>query len=367
MNIMKDQLKEYFKENEENLYYSNVKVLNGLVLYSMVGLILFTIGGILTFDANKAFWLTVSYGLYFIALAIIYFISKHMMNKEIENIVSTKALIYASMFLIQTFIIATSIFITGVTVRPLFFLLINVLTPTIFILKKREILVAIFLPAIVFVILSYFFRNASFKDDVYIAATSIIIGVPFNILFYHIKLEGAYVRSLYYMQANTDALTNIPNRRAFNAKVKASLNNRFEKSLLLVIIDLDKMKDINDNFGHHMGDLAIKGFAKLLSEFAVENQLFPARIGGDEFVIIGLHYHERQVEEVLKRISKLPGDLIIGEEIKVTVSVGGYFTRNIKNRDFDEIFDEADKALYTVKTGSRNGYKLVIDEKSNKN
>lgn len=364
MKIMKEQLNEYFNENKESLYYSNIKVLNGLVLYSMLGLILFSIGAFVTFDSNKSFWLNVAYGMYFTALIIIYFVSKFMMKYEVKKLAATKTLVYTSIVLINIFIIVISVFITGDTVRPLYFLLINVLTPTIFILKKKEIFISIILPAVIFVTLSYFYRPVSFIDDIYISASSIVIGIPFNLLLRNVKLEGAYIRGLYQKQANTDALTNIPNRRAFNAQVKASLNTKVDKSLLLVIIDLDKMKDINDNYGHQYGDLAIKGFAEKLEVFALENQLFTARIGGDEFVVIGLHYHERQVEEVLSRITKLPDDILINDDLKITVSVGGYFTKSIKDRDFDDIFNEADKVLYSVKNGNRNGYKLVIEGKN---
>lgn len=189
MKIVKEQLTEYFNDNKEDLYYSNVKALNGLVLYSIVGLILFSIGAILTFDSTKTFWLNVSYSIYLIALIVIYFISKHMLKNNIKRLVTTKALIYTSIILINIFIITTSIFITGVAVRPIFFLLINVLTPTIFVLNKREIFVTIIAPAIVFVFLSYFYRYVSFKDDIYIASASIVIGILFNLLFYNIKLE----------------------------------------------------------------------------------------------------------------------------------------------------------------------------------
>lgn len=361
MKITRKQTNDYFNENKESLYFSNIKKINSVSIYSIIGLILFSFIAFFTFELEKWTKLNIAYGIHFLGLIILILTTRYVMNKEIKNLAVTKACTYGAIIIIQIFIISISIFITSETIRPIFFLLINVLIPSMIFLTKKEMILAIIFPAIIFTILSYFFRNASFNDDLYIAISSIIFGIPFNLVFFKIKIEDAYVRTLYHKQANTDVLTSLPNKRAFDTKIAELLKEQVANSMLLAVLDLDKVKMINDTYGHIYGDKAIKGFAKILEICAVENDLFAYRIGGDEFAIIGIDYNINKAEEILNTVVTRVSRILIEDKIKVSVSIGGYFTTNITKYQYDEIFKIADEALYQVKENSRNNYSIISD------
>lgn len=99
-----------------------------------------------------------------------------------------------------------------------------------------------------------------------------------------------------------DALTQVLNRRAFDADLKGALNQAPE-GLCLILIDIDHFKIFNDNYGHQLGDQVLKSVAKRLGESCKEGtKLY--RYGGEEFVVIAANSElrkARQLAEAMRR------------------------------------------------------------------
>jgi diguanylate cyclase (GGDEF)-like protein len=159
--------------------------------------------------------------------------------------------------------------------------------------------------------------------------------------------------------SNKDHLTGLYNRRFFaeESTRAISLSNRNNTSLSVVMMDIDKFKNINDTYGHNCGDLVIVAVANLLKK-TVRMSDIPARFGGEEFVLL-LHETTPQnafniAENLRKEIEKieLPYDDSI---VTFTVSFGVAQCDSEKDsNNIEHTIARADKALYEAKNSGRN-------------
>jgi diguanylate cyclase (GGDEF)-like protein len=162
------------------------------------------------------------------------------------------------------------------------------------------------------------------------------------------------------IKSETDALTNLPNRNKLNDYSDAAFERAYksETNLAVEILDIDCFKQYNDTYGHQAGDLCLIKIAQLLQKLVQEN-IFCARYGGDEFIII---YENMTDEEILSIARKLQQDIIdLNIENKnstaypvVTITQG---IRNSIPRKSNKIWDYlyvADMRLYQMKRASKN-------------
>jgi diguanylate cyclase len=158
--------------------------------------------------------------------------------------------------------------------------------------------------------------------------------------------------------ANTDALTGLPNRRAFLEGFAQELERvrRFGGELpTLAIMDLDHFKSVNDRYGHDVGDLVLQLFAQVLRE-SVRTVDLPARWGGEEFVVLLPRTGTNAAVTVLDRVRT---DICHrrlnppAEELMVTVSVGLAAVSD-SDRQAEDCIKIADRALYKAKQTGRN-------------
>jgi len=151
-----------------------------------------------------------------------------------------------------------------------------------------------------------------------------------------------------------DSLTGLPNRTQLLRKIDESVQKFKESNLCfaLCFIDLDKFKPINDNYGHHAGDMLLKHVAKLLLDVVRKNDTV-ARIGGDEFVILFDNIKERKeiekkIAKIKKVITKMPLKYTKNDIISFDLSLGvSYYPQD--TTDIGELFKIADKAMYKNK------------------
>lgn len=159
-------------------------------------------------------------------------------------------------------------------------------------------------------------------------------------------------------QAETDPLTGLANRHVFEARyrdvVSDSLNYGFASAL--VLIDLDRFKELNDTFGHEAGDASLREIAMRLRR-AFRDAGLVARLGGDEFALI-LHAPTApaRVAQVLqKTVAMLCRPFFWnGLRLEVGASIGVAMVSRPHRRQITELFAEADLALYAAKAAGRN-------------
>jgi diguanylate cyclase (GGDEF)-like protein len=157
--------------------------------------------------------------------------------------------------------------------------------------------------------------------------------------------------------ANTDALTELANRRHTFVYAKTMLaqakKNKYNFSI--IIFDIDHFKKINDTYGHAAGDIALKDIAVIANQY-VRNHDILGRIGGEEFLVILPHTCSQQAYEIAERIRKAieHRDITLNDQI-VNISASFGISQLTQNEiSFNEIFHEADVALYESKHNGRN-------------
>ena len=166
--------------------------------------------------------------------------------------------------------------------------------------------------------------------------------------------------------ATTDALTELPNRRQFLARLAeefAKVQRFGNQHCSVLVLDLDYFKRINDTCGHAMGDAVLQHFAKLMRK-AFRNIDIAARVGGEEFAVIlpgsDLAAARTSAERLREIVAKTP--LVQdGKTISVTVSIGAAIMVP-SDTEADQTLIRADEALYRAKENGRNRVEMAADQ-----
>ncbi|OPG97196.1 GGDEF domain-containing protein [Chryseobacterium mucoviscidosis] len=161
-------------------------------------------------------------------------------------------------------------------------------------------------------------------------------------------------------KASTDHLTNLSNRRQFEKSLELELERAREnkQKLSLLVIDIDRFKKVNDAFGHTSGDAVLKQLGQLLIKHARSADIV-SRNGGEEFAILlldcGHHQAMAIAESIRQAVEKYLFALPDGNTIRLTISIGvAVFPDHCDDRDDNDFFEQADRALYEAKNTGRN-------------
>lgn len=165
--------------------------------------------------------------------------------------------------------------------------------------------------------------------------------------------------------SNTDPLTNLPNRRLFNALLQHGISKvlRAKKHLAVIFLDLDQFKQINDTLGHNIGDILLQEVAQRLRKTLRESDTL-ARIGGDEFNILieGFERHSDLEPILTKIIDSFHLPFHCSEhEIRISSSIGvSVFPED--GESISDLIKNADLAMYRSKDTGRNRYSFFTKE-----
>ena len=191
----------------------------------------------------------------------------------------------------------------------------------------------------------------------------------------HLPMKGAfelqYLASVYNrmydeVQAHSDLLAyEAIHDRLTGAYNRAGFEEQFHKldrnTIGLILIDVDEFKEINDTYGHSVGDIILKRVVRLIqSQFRAED--YVCRIGGDEFAIIMLFADSSMRPQVEEKINAINRQLANpeGSLPRTSLSVGVAF--GDRRNPTEDMFKDADAALYEVKRAGRNGCRFYGEE-----
>ena len=162
-----------------------------------------------------------------------------------------------------------------------------------------------------------------------------------------------------------DLLTRLPNRAMLHDRLDLAIKQaeRTGETLIVMFLDLDRFKLINDSFGHVVGDqLLVEVADRLKAEIRMGDTL--ARLGGDEFLLLLPQPTSRkQAESVAQKlIASLQQPFILkGKEVYINVSIGLSIFPN-DSKDINKLIKNADLAMYEVKSSGKNGYTFYNDQ-----
>ena len=193
----------------------------------------------------------------------------------------------------------------------------------------------LFFFALIFSYYVFLFENKSFKQ----------------------AMELKRLNTLLEKQAHTDLLTSLPNRRSALESMNRilALSKRYKEEFSLCYLDLDYFKELNDLYGHELGDKALKHFSKIILKNLRKSDIF-SRWGGDEFLLALPKTDENTAKEIVENLRKKIQALPLtfnDQEFVLSTSIGVSSLKN-DNESLDFIIAKADKALYKAKEKSRN-------------
>ena len=173
---------------------------------------------------------------------------------------------------------------------------------------------------------------------------------------YSRDIEWAKDEARLQFLASYDALTEMPNRRFLVSMLESRLEDSGGKlTLAMLFLDLDEFKQVNDVYGHKMGDVLLQEVARRIKKTLRKDDM-AGRLGGDEFVVMLADYDStdqiQQVIDKLRQEIEAPFN-VEGRTLRIKVSIGAAFYP----KDTDDLLDLlhlADKAMYTNKAGRRN-------------
>ncbi len=157
--------------------------------------------------------------------------------------------------------------------------------------------------------------------------------------------------------ASTDALTQLPNRRTINERAASAFSEakRTQRPLSIAVIDVDHFKNINDQYGHEIGDVVLRGVADALAANCRGFGMV-GRQGGEEFVALFDDAGADEAQAIAERLRAAIADSTVSgapRPLKVTVSVGVASSNN-NDASFNDLLRRADRALYEAKAAGRN-------------
>lgn len=169
-------------------------------------------------------------------------------------------------------------------------------------------------------------------------------------------VEQSQQLASYMNEARTDALTGLANRRAFDDELLRRMAEwqRLDTPFLMLLLDVDHFKRINDTYGHPAGDAALKQLTAVLRATLRQTDI-AFRFGGEEFIVLipgQGQKHATEAAERLRTIVRNTEFMANGVRLPVTISIGS--VQPLRNDHASQLFKRADEALYAAKHDGRN-------------
>jgi diguanylate cyclase (GGDEF)-like protein len=194
---------------------------------------------------------------------------------------------------------------------------------------------------------------------IYIPATILLSKSLYNSQLASIEAHDALELNMHELHklSTIDSLTNIYNRRYFfeMAQSLISISLREEKTVSLLMFDIDLFKRINDIYGHHAGDFILISFTEEVKKIMRQSDIF-ARVGGEEFTVLLPNTSLNGAKVIAEKIRKsIEEKVFIYNEtpLNITVSIGTA-SSNKENISIEELYQKADEQLYRAKKDGRN-------------
>ena len=160
----------------------------------------------------------------------------------------------------------------------------------------------------------------------------------------------------YKKEASTDDLTGLLRRDPFINEVKYHLDNHI--NLALLIVDIDDFKNVNDSYGHNIGDEVLVKVSLTLQSMVSDKGII-CRLGGDEFAVALIDVNDIEMvkdmaERILASIKSI--QIEIDPNFSVSVSIGIHYINNYKDVSFESLYSLTDDALYKAKESGKDRY-----------
>lgn len=343
--------KEEYKAIKKDAYISNYKVWK--ILHFLMAITfgaLFIVSLFNTIMAvNRWFYLG---AFVYSLLAIIAF----LLLKQ-DSLVA-QLMIYLSMSLL--FLFAALISLNKVDQNATTFIVLLVLAPMFMIDKPYFMTIELCTATTIFLIWMHGEKPYNiWQIDVANAVSFTFVGCFLNVISNSLRIKEFVLTRKMSIQKDTDEMTGLMNKGSLTRNINEYLMDATKNQGLLMVLDIDRFKSINDVYGHDIGDSVITQLGHLLLNKFTGNEIV-GRFGGDEFIVFIKDNNDVDIaiqiaEDIVSHVSdnvKLPNK---HETLSVSIGIAIY---NGQEKNYSELFKKADKALYQAKADLENRYRV---------
>lgn len=195
---------------------------------------------------------------------------------------------------------------------------------------------------------------------VYFWNTLIHAGIFFTVTYLVSELQKSHIKE--QRAARTDFLTGAMNRRYFYEVLQMEIDriHRYKHPFTVVYLDLDNFKQMNDKYGHEMGDEVLRTIASQLRSLLRRTDVI-ARLGGDEFAVLLPFTAQPGAEAAIRRVHAQLKEVVRKKNWPITISMGAV-SYNAAPSSLEHLIDLADQVMYEVKKSTKNDAKFMIWE-----
>ena len=188
-----------------------------------------------------------------------------------------------------------------------------------------------------------------------------IVGIILNIIANSIRIKEFVLTRKINVQKDTDELTGLKNKGALTREINSFLEDESTYKGIMMLMDVDRFKSINDTYGHDIGDDVIVQFGSILGDMFVNGEI-TGRFGGDEFIVFIKENDDpdaagSMAASIVKRASE--SITLPDKDRKVSISIGIAIYKGYEN-NYSEIFKKADIALYKSKADPENRFCFYV-------
>lgn len=203
------------------------------------------------------------------------------------------------------------------------------------------------------------FEVGHMRQPLYYLAHALFVGAPLIAFFLTVTVFQIRLQRKLSRLSRKDGLTGLNNRRTFFARMATVLEQK--KSGVLLMLDADLFKQINDNYGHHVGDRCLQSIAHTLRRNIRKGDVV-GRLGGEEFAIYLQNATIGQARAIGERLTKpIPFKADNDEHLTVTLSIGATISK--PGITLDDLVAVADRAMYRAKQDGRARMIFAEDER----
>lgn len=265
--------------------------------------------------------------------------------------------IYLSMIVLMCFGLYLSIRKPGM--MAVSFLVIMIVMPMIMIDKPYFMAILLSCASVVFIIHSYMVKSGDvLNGDIVNCIVVCVIGIVMNTVYNTLRVREFLLQKKIEEDRDTDLLTGLSNKNSLMHQINTILESKSEPGIMLVI-DIDHFKAINDTYGHSFGDLVLNGLGTCLSSLIPDSDV-KGRFGGDEFIVFlrntdNVHAAEMCAEKIIEYVNTNIHSPNRNETIGLCIGIA---MTDEKDYDYDSVLRKADAALYHAKNNGRNRYSV---------
>lgn len=346
---------KYINQNKAEIAKKNSMLLiNACYIYTVVFLGYF----IMEYFIFNSKLLNSIYVLFFV-MQLIFNIVAFMVLKINNEYKVIRNLCTVFSFLMMSFVILISVY-PFINDPGIYFSPVVIVLSILFIFSLKQNVIMLTSFCIAYYILSALIKTP--QSFIFDSASSIItwiVGMFASYMLHSIRIrENKIMNELKYL-SSTDKLTGICNKATAEYLCKSYLFNKSDyESFALFVVDIDDFKSINDNYGHIKGDEVLCNVGRILKN-TFNNSDIVGRVGGDEFLVMMKNISNTNI--VLKKADNIQKSIkeVLSELLKIKLSCSiGVVLENSSDKTYEEVFDKADRALYSVKGGGKGNFKI---------